>query len=293
MPTGSDWIQFIYVNIGFISQVLVIYYFNALNDIKANWAQNRCNPIYLPLSDNIEQDFTYCIQSMQKNYMGFLLEPIHYLLSGISNLGGDLGESLNNARNMLGNLRSQITSVFQNLFGVFMNLIVEFQKITLSIKDLIGKIIGTMVALMYILEGSVDTANASWNGPPGQMIRGLQNACFHPETRVPLANKTIKMMKDLDLGDILENNSRVDAVMKIDNLKKEDFYKLPGDIYVTGSHMILDKSSNKYIPVKEFKDAIKQDEIKSEWFSCLITSNHLITIGEYVFWDWEDDVLHN
>ncbi len=43
-----------------------------------------------------------------------------------------------------------------------------------------------------------------------------------------------------------------------------------------------------YIPVSQYKHAIKTDEYDEE-LSCLITSNHQIPVGEFTFWDWEDE----
>ena len=289
MPKGVDWMIFLYVNLGFLAQVFVMYYFSALADIKANWSLYRCNPLYMTLSDNMEQDFTYCVQNMQTNYMGYLLQPINYIISSLSSLGGDFGNSFENFRTMLSTIRSFITSIIQNVFGVFLNIIIEFQKITISMKDLVGKIIGTMVTLIYLMDGSVKLGEATWNGMPGKMVRGLSAVCFLPETKIKLKDGTYKNMKDLNLGDILENGSRVDVIMRLDNKYKENLFKLKGDIFVTGSHMILYK--NKYIEVKNHPDAIEQTEIYSDWFSCLITDDHKIKIGQYTFWDWEDDEL--
>jgi hypothetical protein len=286
MPKGVDWMIFIYVNLGFIAQVFVMYYFSALADIKANWPLYRCNPLYMPLSDDMSKDFTYCVQNMQTNYMGYLLQPINYIINNLSNISSEFTTSFEYIRTMLSSIRSFVTSITQNIFGVFLNLIIEFQKITISIKDLVGKIIGTMVTLIYLMDGSVKLGSATWNGPPGQMVRGL---CFLPDTKIILRDGTHKNMKDLDLGDILENGSRVDVIMKLDNKYKENLYWMPGDIYVTGSHMILYK--NKFIEVKNHPDAKMQTEIYSDWFSCLITDDHKIKIGEYTFWDWEDDEL--
>jgi hypothetical protein len=56
---------------------------------------------------------------------------------------------------------------------------------TISIKDLVGKMIGVMVAMMHIMDGSLKTINSSWNGPPGQMVRAI-GKCFHPETKIKL-----------------------------------------------------------------------------------------------------------
>jgi hypothetical protein len=296
MPKGLDWINFIYVNLGFVAQIFVMYYFSAVAEIKNNWPKYRCNPMFMPLSDNIEKDFTYCVQSMQTNFMGYLLQPINYIINSLSSMGGEFSGSINYIRTMISSIRSMITSIIQNVFGVFLNLIIEFQKITIGIKDLVGKIIGVMVTVMYLIDGSIKTMQSTWNGPPGQMVRALGGNCFLPETKIKLKSGTVVAMKDLNLGDILENGSRVDALMKIDNKFNETYYIIPkkgvdeSDIYVTGTHMIFSESVNKYVEVKDHPDAI-QTKVTDAWFSSIITEDHKIKIGEHVFWDWEDDIL--
>ena len=50
-------------------------------------------------------------------------------------------------------------------------------------------------------------------------------------------------------------------------------------------------NGSKFIRVDKFEEAVKQDVIKCEWFSSLITDDHKIQIGDQLFWDWEDDCL--
>jgi hypothetical protein len=147
------------------------------------------------------------------------------------------------------------------------------------------------------MDGSLKTINSSWNGPPGQMVRAL-GKCFHPDTKIKLNDGTVKMMKDLNLGDVLENGVKIMATMQLENASGEEkLYKLENmgvngeDIYVTGKHMVYSEKERRYIYVKDLEGAVEQDEVKSEWFSCLITYNHTIPIGQLIFWDWEDDEI--
>lgn len=296
MPKGNDWVNFIYVNLGFLAQVFAMYYFSALTEIKNNWPKYRCNPLYMPLSDDIDKDFTYCIQNTQMSFMGYLLQPITYITANLSSIGGEFGDSLSYASNLLSNVRTFFSTLVGSIFGVFLNLIIEFQRIIIGIKDMMGKLIGVIVAMLYILDGSFKTINSSWNGPPGQMVKALSGNCFYPETRVKLKNGSIVSMKDLQPGFILENGSRVQVTMKLENRdQKEELYKIKGkgvngeDIYVTGSHMV--STGSKFIRVDKFEEAVKQDVVKCEWFSSLITDDHKIQIGDQLFWDWEDDCL--
>ncbi|MCX8483428.1 MAG: hypothetical protein ORN50_07590 [Crocinitomicaceae bacterium] len=299
MPKGSDWVNFIYVNLGFIAQVVAMYYFSAINDIKDNWPKYRCNPLYMPFSNDIEKDFVYCVQNTQMSFMGYLLQPITYITSNLSAMGSEFGDALNYANNLLSNIRSFFTKIVASIFGVFLNLIIEFQRIIIGIKDMIGKMIGIMVAFMYILDGSIKTMNSAWNGPPGQMVQSLGN-CFHPATKIRLQDKSIVFMKDLQLGDILENGSRVQTILKLENRDfKDKLYNIKergvngDDIYVTGSHMIsVDDKGSNFVRVDCYNKALEQDQVKSEWFVSLITDDHKIQIGKQLFWDWEDDCFN-
>jgi hypothetical protein len=294
MPKGIDWMNFVYVNLAFVAQIAALYYFTTLTDIKNNWPKYRCNPMFMPLSDNIEKDFTYCVQNMQTNFMGYLLQPLTYITSNLSTMGGEFTDSINFIRVMLSNIRTFITSIIESIMGVFLNLITEFQKITISIKDLIGKLIGVMVTIMYIMDGSIKTMQSTWNGPPGQMVRNLGH-CFHPKTLVKLQNGEKKYMKDVRLGDVLENGAVVNATMKVENkIKGEELMVFEGagvdgeDIYVTGSHYVLNDVTESYVKVCNYSSAKTQVKKRTKWFSCLITSDHTISVGKHVFWDWED-----
>ena len=250
----------------------------------------------MPLADDMEENFTYCIQSMQTNFMGYLLQPLTFITDSLGSMLGNFMEEINSIRAMFNKIRTLFSDIIQSVFGVFLNLVIEFQRITIGIKDLIGKTIGIMVSLMYVMDGSIKTMNSTWNGPPGQMVRAL-GKCFHPNTRIRLRNGSIKSIKAIDLGDILEDGSIVESVMKIDN-KREPVplyvIKKSGldddDIFVTGSHLVFDTKSNKFIKVEKYSKATPTN-FQLEWFSCLITSNHKIKIGNEIFWDWEDHFI--
>ena len=292
MPTGKNWLNFIYINLAFALFVVGAFYYGQVSDIKANWPLYRCNPIYMPLADDIESNFTYCIQTMQTGIMGNFLQPLTFLTNSMSGILGDFSSELNSIRDMFGKTRGFMSNIVESIMGVFLNIIIEFQKISSSIKDLIGKLIGVMVSIMYIMDGSIMTMNSTWNGPPGQLVRAL-GKCFYPETRLKLLDGSTRAIKDLELGEVLENGSIIDAVMKIDNKREPELiYRISGngindDIYVTGSHLVFDNTLKTWVTVDRYSKAEKAN-IKIDWLTCLITSDHRIQIGNELFWDWED-----
>jgi len=289
----NNYLNLIYVNLGFLAQITVMMYFKSVLEIRENWPLYRCNPPYWVFSENISEDFTYCVQNTQMNMMGYLLQPLNYMVSSLTSIGGQFSESINNIRKMFSSIRGFVSNIIQNVFGVFLNLIVEFQKIIISIKDMVGKMIGIVVTIMYVLDGSIKTMNSAWSGPPGQLVRAI-GSCFHPHTEITLANGTHCKIENAPLGAELKDGGKIFAVLKIDNPKKEPLYKIKGKeqhIFVTGEHFVFDKTNNTWVQVKDYKKAEIQPEFIPEYFSCLITTNRRISIDDELFWDWEDDEL--
>ena len=284
---------------------IILYMFNilavGLKNIKEDWPKYRCNPIVMPMAGALSPDgksasenFTYCIQTMQKDYMQYLLQPVNYNLNVLGSNASAITDSLNNVRAFFNNLRNMITEVIQNVFGVFLNLVIEFQRITINIKDLFGKTLGIMTTLLYTISGSVMTMESMWKGPPGETVRAL---CFKPDTLLQTKNGEFVKMEDIKLGEVLKNGSKVMANMKIHNLDEngnriQNFYKVSmgendEDVYVTGEHLIYNPESKIFEHVKE-NDDYKETDVSSDYFSCLITNDHVILIGDNIFHDWED-----
>lgn len=297
MPTMNNYLLFSYVNLAFIIQIGILIYLTSSQKVKDNWQEYRCNPPYWIYSENISEDFNYCVQNTQTSLMGHLLQPITYTLSSITSMNGNILDAVNNSRGMISYLRDSITNIIQTVFGSFVNLILDFQKIIIAIIDMFGKVTGIITTLLYIIDTLYLTVVSVKDGPIGDTVKAL-GSCFHPDTKIRLKNGDIYPMKMLPLGAELEDGSKIFAILKIDNANKDKLYKIKAgindeDIYVTGEHFIYDKNVKKFIQVKNYNGAEIQDEVNSDWFSCLITTNRRIQIGEHIFWDWEDDELTN
>ena len=173
----SDLLSAIFIIIVFIGLYVLSFLVIGTKYIQDNWPLYRCNPTVMPFSSMFGHDagenFTYCIQNMQTDYMGYLLEPINYMTSITAGSLGNIGSSLNHFRNMFSYIRTKIKDIVMGIFGVFLNMLIEFQKITMGVKDLMGKTVGILTTLLYVVDGTVMTMQSGWNGPPGQLIRSI------------------------------------------------------------------------------------------------------------------------
>ena len=297
MPTGKNWFNFVYVNLGFVIYIYGLTLLTSLKEIRKHWPLYRCNPMYMPLAPNIEENFVYCIQGMQSDFMGYILEPLTYVVSTIGSSIGSSLDDINMARGLMLKIRNFLSGNADLIYCIILNMAIEVQKITNAITDIVGKFVGMLFVAVNMLQGTLLTVESIWNGPPGQVIQAIGGSCFHPETKIKLKNGNIVCIKDINLGDILENGSRVHSTMKIDNsYDKEDLYIIKNNdvngenIYVTGLHLVYDKKTDKFIKVKDYSKSIKSN-LKTDYLNCLITSDHKICIGGEIFWDWEDHFI--
>jgi hypothetical protein len=298
MPTFKSYSLFIYVNLAFLAIYCMVFYLGSVQEIKDNWNLYRCNPAYWLLSDNISKDFTYCVQNSQMNMMQYLLQPYDYMISALTSSGSNISESINDTRQVISNVRGFTSDLIGNIFSVFANMIIEFQKITISIKDMVGKMVAIVVTLMYMMDGSIKTMNSAWNGPAGQMVRGL-SSCFDPQTIIQTKDGKHYKMEDLPLGIELMDGGKVFSVMKLANMDNSKYFRIKSkgvdgsDILVTGNHYVFDKVNQKWVKVKKYKEATCDEQKNIEYLVCLITTSGRIQIGEMLFWDWEDDALNS
>jgi len=274
----------------------------SLEEIKKDFIQYRCVPIFMPfvglIGENPVSNFAFCVKDLLGEFLPDLLAPLYSMDALLTNNINGLITSVSSLRVFLNSIRTMITDIIQLIMSIFLFLVVGIQELAIGLKDLFSKLIATSYVFSYILQAGQMTAESAWEGPPGQAIKTI---CFHPTTLVKLENGTYKSMCNIDVGDILKNGQVVYGTMKLHNLEDQNkysqpLYRLPGEFYnnkindvlVTGNHLIYSSEKEEFIYVKDHVHS-KLSPINSKMLICLITSDNTIPIGKYIFHDWEDN----
>ena len=291
--SGTFFILLMFVLFYFINYVYI-----QAAEIKKNWVLYRCNPMIMAMASffghDSEKTFMDCTKNIQENSMGKFLDPLHNNMGILGETNSILGDAIQNTRGVISNIRGFSGDIFGTIFSVIVNVFVEIEKLVLNVEDLFSKLFGILASFIYILNGTVFSMESAWSGPPGEAVRTL--LCFSPDTKIQLKNGELVKMKDLELNSKLKNGTMVQSVMKISNLNEEgqyvsELYEMSGEdgekFYVSGCHLIYDKSLKKYISV-ENSSLSKKVEKNFEDLACLITTDHTIPIGEHIFHDWDD-----
>ena len=243
-----------------LSYFIYLHFF-LYEHIKNNWNDYKCNPYVIPLASIYNKDINYNYRNCSKTFfikiIDFIYFPINILITIISYVFDLSIEKIKKITEILDNSKNVVLDMNSQIFDKKNDVVTRFKN-----KD--------------------------------ENIDGL---CFAPNTHVKLKNGEIKEMKNIKLGDELKNGSLVYAVMSIYNMRKDgsyisNMYCIPNgnddntDIIVSESHLLKEK--NEFVYVKNHKHSILLPYNMRE-LSCLITDDHNIILGDYIFSDWEDN----
>ena len=167
----------IFIIVIFIICNIVTLFITIMSDIKKNWPLYRCNPIIMPFAGYFGHDpitnFTICVSEMQKGMMSYFTNPLDLQMFGMLKLFSSIQDSLNAFREFSGKLRNGFGLSFINIFGVFGNMAIYFQKLLITLKSAVFKILATTVVLINMGQTFEKTGRSFINGPIFGALRVL------------------------------------------------------------------------------------------------------------------------
>ena len=109
-------------------------------------------------------------------------------------------------------------------------------------------------------------------------------SCLDKNTSLQMLDGSYKTIEKIQIGDILSNNNKVTAKIKV-NAKGLHMFNLH-DIIVSGTHVV--KYKDKWIKVKDHPESILIPIYLEPYLYCLNTSNKNIIINDIIFTDWDE-----
>jgi hypothetical protein len=253
-----------------------------LNEIKQNWVQYRCNPIYMPIAGAVGSDvmsnFTHCTMQSVQSYAGFIMDPIFNAFKDLQDMFGYILNSMQFIRQKIAGTSNAFLSIISSVFGKIQNTLGITAQLFGRMRTIINRIIAVFVVMVHVATTGVSTGESINNGPVGTVGRFL---CFDPNTVIDG-----QMLKDIRLNDVLSSGERIESILRFDG-SGTPMVIIDG-VTVSGNHKI--KYNDEWIRCEDHPSAEKTDSLPI--IMCLNTSTHTITIGNNVFKDYEetDDV---
>jgi hypothetical protein len=138
--------------------MLGIYGSKTLDDIKDNWVEHRCNPMYIPFANYVRPDvstaenFQYCMGSMANQIFKPILDSINALFGEINLNLSEISGPMGLFREMFGRIRKFMLSFASTTFSKIANSTSAFTFTLVKIKDLLGRFAGQGYIAAYLAE---------------------------------------------------------------------------------------------------------------------------------------------
>ena len=304
-----------------LGMIFYVYLKSNHDEIKENWVQYRCNPIYMPFAgmfaDNVAENFHFCVSAMAGQFFAYALAPVHLLFKLFTQAIQIVLNQMDVFRAFITAIQKFVTSFFagtlgkiSNTFGVLIHLLSILRDLTgrivssgayaaiimstgvnfvLSLfsfmnallKSLVGLIFGLAIILLFVFPPLL-----FFFIPIGVAIGvSYSGGCFHPSTLVGLADGRTLPISEIKVGDVLANTATVTATMRF--TPRERLYTYRGVVRVTGSHLVRD-SDGVWRKVEDSPNSIPYEGAVPAEIICLNTSNHKLYIHGCYFADFDE-----
>uniref|UniRef100_A0A6C0LNE7 Vint domain-containing protein n=1 Tax=viral metagenome TaxID=1070528 RepID=A0A6C0LNE7_9ZZZZ len=274
-------IVFVLITAVQIGLLVGAFQLHLLADIKKNFGNYRCNPLFMPFVGNFGynpiDNFNFCVQSIFQGKAAEVFAPIYSILGTFQGVLMTIVNSALSIRgmfsNFLGGVENFIASVRNKIQFLMNNVRMSF----IRILNLMGKVYGSMFAVLFMGQSAM---TAAFNLGNNDLVKFLFEFCFAPDTVVKMADGTHKTIKDVVIGDVLAEvpNNKSPVVTSVFRFAGGSTPMVRiGDVVVSGAHYVL-AGSDGMVPAEAHPDAVWAGSVPE--LVCLNVSGHRFRVGK-------------
>ena len=151
-----------------ISFILVITYIHIkinIEQIRADWNNQKCKPNIMPFAGLInapanmskmeyaEKNFAECTQSILTDIADIALIPVHYTISIVTATVGEIMSIVNDMRELVNKIRNSVHDITSDIMSRILNIMAPLTETIITAKSMLGKSNGVVTAVIYTLFG--------------------------------------------------------------------------------------------------------------------------------------------
>ncbi len=260
-----------------------------IRNIKKNWAEERCSPMILPFASifgyNTKENFEFCMGKIFNTHSMPFFGSMGHMFSNFTGLLHNIFDSISSLRNIIASIGGGINVIFQEFTERISNFFFKLRVSAIHIKTLIGRMYAILFSVMYMGLSAITGVTTFTNT---FLFTFLNVFCFPGNTLLNVKNKGLIPIKQIKIGDILQNEnieSTVTATFRFFS-KGQPMVKL-GSTIVSTNHYVM--YLGQPIKAGDHPDAIKIGDWNSdEPLYCLNTHNNRIPIDNLLFLDYDE-----
>lgn len=303
---------FVSVAIYFIQKFIVKFMVKELND---DIRKNRTNPLFTIFRDLIGGSRTG--ETSKTGFSSLIIQKFKYVFKPFLRIFTSIfrayfkmfdkviGPGIQKIRMLMNPMRIMLKNITEYFYERLKNAIIGVLYTFHKMRNLMKRNISSFNLLFHTLEHTKNTFQSLLTSPQvkgavsmlgvvewiadiaielGGGPESFKNTCFEGNTPVKLENGNYIFIKNIEVGAILHDGSRIIAKHKFLN---EDYLFNYNDILVSGKHIV--KEDNKWKRVIDSYTSF-QTEIKPTYIYCISTSTGKINIKNNIFKDFGESV---
>ncbi len=258
----------------FVGISVAILATGTLRDVTDNWSRYRCNPAVMPFAElfgyDSSENLKYCVRAMMQSQSGEFFKPIYGVLGEYSTSLGLIVNTMQGFRQMLGNFKLSTDSFIGGVMAKIQALMFQLRITFMRMQTLMGRVYGTMYSMVWLGTSSI---TAGLNLADNDLVNFMFEFCFAPDTPIRMVDGTVKPIREIQMGDMLEGGVRVTSTLVFKG-DRTPMVRI-GDEVMSAAHRVF--CENAWIPASQHPSALPTPSIPLLY--CLNVEGHAFRTG--------------
>jgi len=137
---------------------------SSLKEVQADWAANRCKPVYIPFAGYLmpqpgkttmeatAENLEYCLQSDFSSIGNVILMPLQFVVFLLVTTIDGIVTFLQSLMEFLGNIEKDLGILFEMIYQLILLVVIPVMVLFLRMRDILAKTNGVMMDGFYLLE---------------------------------------------------------------------------------------------------------------------------------------------
>ena len=267
------------VTVIFMILLILLFSFANIAEISKNFPRYRCNPLMMPFTGSFgydpKENFNFCLNNIFNVKAAEIFAPIYAILGNFTQIVQMIMNVSLSIRQLFSNFLAGVNNFIRNVRDRVQTLLFSIRMSFLKMNNLMGKVYGTMYAVMWM---GTSALTAGHNLANNDLVKFMFEFCFHPDTQIQRADGSYTKLSDIRIGDSLaplSDNSKpvVTSVFQFDGTKTP--MVMIGDVMVSCSHYV--EYNQTMIHAEDHP--LAKPVLPTSSLICLNVSGHRFAIG--------------
>jgi hypothetical protein len=269
---------FIVVTAIFLLLTAGIFSLASMIEAAKNFEKYRCNPIMMPFAGQFgydaKENFNFCVSNVLGEKVAASFAPLFGQMSQMLSVFTVIMNATLGMRKLFSNFFLSVNSFVGNVRNRIQNLLFQIRMSFIKMNSLMGRVFGTMFAVVFMGTSALTAANNAGNT---DLVKFLAEFCFDPRTPIRMEDGSMRYIKDVRIGDRL---APLDGVVPIvSSTFRFDGRKTPmvcvDDVVLSEEHFV--QYDGTWMPAKDHPRALHAESLPT--LSCLNVTGNVFRIG--------------